>query len=122
MSCIPLNLHSSAASVTLLPPPKFTVQEALLHFNPRGQARKESDQSFAVRFPRCEIAQHKCSILPDAASLAGAKEYLSRGFVASDAYLRIFHTHAGPMIATMGVLFYSVARASLPKSLAKTGV
>src|SRR5579863_2218001 len=64
--CIPLNLHSATASIALLPAPQLAVDKCLIHFESRGQARKESDQSFAVRFSRCEVAQHKCSILPDA--------------------------------------------------------
>src|SRR5580704_11737761 len=69
VSRITLNLHAAAAAIALLPPPEFTVEICLVDFQPCGQAREESDQSFAVGFSGGEVAQHKCSILPDAASL-----------------------------------------------------
>jgi hypothetical protein len=45
---VALNLHASAAAVSLLAAPKFTVQKALIHFKPSGHARKESDKSFSM--------------------------------------------------------------------------
>jgi hypothetical protein len=63
---VTLNLHTAAAAIALLPAPEFTVEEVLIHSEPSGQTREEGDQGFAVRFSGCEVAQHKCSILPDA--------------------------------------------------------
>ena len=68
VSRVALNLHAPAAAIALLPAPEFAVEKCLVYFEPGGQAREESDQSFAVRFSGSEVAQHKCSILPDAAS------------------------------------------------------
>ena len=68
VSGVALNLHAPAAAIALLPPPKFAVEESLVYLQPGGHAREESDQSFAVRFSGSKVTQHKCSILPDAAS------------------------------------------------------
>jgi hypothetical protein len=48
VSRVALNLHASAAAIALLPAPELTVEEGLVHFEPRGHPREESDQSFAV--------------------------------------------------------------------------
>ena len=68
MSGVMLNLHAAAAAVALLPAPELAVEKSLVQFEPGRQAREERDQSFAVRFSGSKVAQHKCSILPDAAS------------------------------------------------------
>jgi hypothetical protein len=52
----------------LLPAPEFAIEKCLVDFEPGRQARQECDQGFAVRFSGCEVTQHKCSILPDAAA------------------------------------------------------
>ena len=69
MSGVALDFHTPAAAEALLPAPEFAIEKSLVHFKACGQARKESDQSFAVRFSGREVAQHKCSILPDAGFL-----------------------------------------------------
>jgi hypothetical protein len=38
----------------------------LIDFQSGGHAGEERDQSFAVRFTRGEVAEHKFSIVPDA--------------------------------------------------------
>jgi hypothetical protein len=60
-----LNLHATAAAVALLPAPEITIQESLIHRQPRRQSRQESNQGFSMRFSRCEVAQHKQLILTD---------------------------------------------------------
>jgi hypothetical protein len=62
---IPLDLHAPAAPVTLLPPPQLVIDKFLIYVESRRQAREKGKQGFSVRFSRCEVAQHKCSILPD---------------------------------------------------------
>ena len=68
---IALDLHAAAAAVALLATPEFAVEEGLVDFQSGGHAGKESDQSFAVRFSRSEVAQHKRSIVPDAGRQSG---------------------------------------------------
>jgi hypothetical protein len=48
VTSVALNLHASAAAITLLAAPKFTLQKALIHFEASGHARKESDKSFSM--------------------------------------------------------------------------
>ena len=62
---VALDLHAAAAAVALLAAPEFAVEEGLIDFQSGGQAGKESDQGFAVRFSGSEIAQHKRSIVTD---------------------------------------------------------
>jgi hypothetical protein len=63
---VALDLHAPAAAVALLATPKFAVEEGLVNLQSGGHAGKESDQGFAVGLSRCEVAQHKFSIVPDA--------------------------------------------------------
>ncbi len=63
---IALDLHAAAAAIALLATPEFTIEEGLVNFQSGGHAGKEGDQSFAVGLSRCEVAQHKFSIVPDA--------------------------------------------------------
>ena len=69
VSGVAFNFHAAATAIALLPPPELTVDESLVDLEPGRDAGKKSDQSFTVRFSGCEITQHKCSILPDAAFL-----------------------------------------------------
>jgi hypothetical protein len=73
MSSITLNLHAATAAVALLAPPEFVVDERLIDFHSSGHARKHGDQSFAMGLSRCEIAQHKRSIVPDEQQDSGRK-------------------------------------------------
>src|SRR6202162_1428077 len=68
VSGVLFDLHAAAAAIALLPAPEFAVEKGLVDSQSSGQAGKEAYQSFAVRFSGCEVAKHKCSILPDAAS------------------------------------------------------
>jgi len=65
MGFVRLNLHASPTTVALLSPPQVAIDEFLVDFQARRQARQECDQSFAMGLPGGEVAQHKRSILND---------------------------------------------------------
>src|SRR5579862_8302029 len=58
MGGIPLNLHATAATVSLLAAPEFAVDECLVDLESGRHAGEEGYQGFAVGFPCCEVAQH----------------------------------------------------------------
>ncbi len=64
---VALDLHASAAAVTLLAAPQFAVEKRLIDLHSGRQAGKKGDQGFSMRLARGEVAQHKLSIVPDAA-------------------------------------------------------
>ena len=102
---VTLDLHAAAAAIALLPAPEFPVEKCLVHFEPGRQARKESDQSFAVRLSSCEVAQHKCSILPDDAATWSCRTRkhapLFRDILKKIRPVTDFHLHGSAMIATI---------------------
>src|SRR5579863_734293 len=65
MSGVALDLHAAAPAVALLAAPEFPVEEGLVDFQSGRHAGEEGDQSFAVGFSGCEVAQHKRSIVQD---------------------------------------------------------
>jgi hypothetical protein len=60
-----LDFHAAAATVSLLPPPEVAVNKFLVYAHSSGQPREKCNQSFAMRLPGSEVAQHKQLILTD---------------------------------------------------------
>jgi hypothetical protein len=55
---IRLDLHAAAAAKTLLPAPKFAIDEIEGDGDARGQACQSRDETFTVRFPCCFETKH----------------------------------------------------------------
>jgi hypothetical protein len=57
---IALNAHAAAATVALLPPPKFVVEEFLADRHARWNATEQRHQGFAVALTGCRESEHRC--------------------------------------------------------------
>src|SRR5215471_429560 len=62
---VALDLHAPAAAVALLPAPELMIDKGLVNLQAGGHAGKKGEEGLAMRLSRCEIAQHKFSIVPE---------------------------------------------------------
>jgi uncharacterized protein YlaN (UPF0358 family) len=76
-----LNFHTAATAVSLLSPPEVPVYKFLVDTQSGGQAGEKCDQSFAVRLPGSEVAQHKQLILTDEGQRYGEGNPRINGFL-----------------------------------------
>jgi hypothetical protein len=75
------DFHTTAAAVSLLSSPEVPVYEFLIDAQAGGQAGEKRDQSFAVRLPGGEVAQHKQLILTDEGLGYGESNRTINGFL-----------------------------------------
>ena len=65
MRAVALDAHASTASITLLAPPKFAIDELRINLYARRNAGNNGDQRFSVRFSGSAKTQHCLVILSD---------------------------------------------------------